>query len=81
MPPGFVEDEHMIRKPPLDLPPQVARGFVEAMRDYFAEENPTKRDAIAVHQLSVLGEYQDPLQGKLRLSDIKAMFRELKDQA
>ncbi|SHN87175.1 hypothetical protein [Bradyrhizobium erythrophlei] len=40
----------MIRKPPLDLPPQVARGFVEAMRDYFAEENPTKRDAIAAHQ-------------------------------
>jgi hypothetical protein len=35
----------MIRKP-LDLPPKVARGFVDAMNDYFAEDNPTKRDAI-----------------------------------
>jgi hypothetical protein len=35
----------MIRKP-LDLPPDLARGFVVAMSDYFAEENPTRRDAI-----------------------------------
>jgi hypothetical protein len=41
-------------KKPLTLPPGVAHGFVSAMHDFFAEENPTKRDAIAAHQLSVL---------------------------
>jgi hypothetical protein len=40
----------MIRKP-LDLPPAVARAFFKAMRDYFAEEDKTNRDAIAAHQL------------------------------
>lgn len=49
------------------------------MKDYFAEENPTKRDAIAAHQLSVLGQYQNPRDGKLRLSDIKAMFRQMRE--
>jgi len=62
---------------PLDLSPEVTRAFVEAMNDYFAEENPTKRDAIAAHQLSVLGRYQTPREGKLRLSDIKEMFAQM----
>jgi hypothetical protein len=64
---------------PLDLPPAVARGFVSAMNDYFAEDNPTRRDAIAAHQLSVLGQYQNPRDGKLRLSDIKAMFEAMRE--
>ena len=66
----------MIRKP-LDLPPEVARGFVDAM-NYFAGENPTRRDAIAAHQLSVLSQYRGRRDDPLRLSDIKAMFRELR---
>jgi hypothetical protein len=32
-------------------------------------------EAIAVHQLSVLRQYQDRRDGTLRLSDVKAMFR------
>ena len=32
---------------PLDLPPDVARRFVEAMHGYFAEKNGIKRDEIA----------------------------------
>jgi hypothetical protein len=63
---------------PLNLPPEVAHGFVDAVNDYFAEEDPIKRDAIAAHQLSVLGQYQNPREGKLRLSDIKAMFEAMK---
>lgn len=63
---------------PFELPPEVASNFVRAMRDYFAEENPAKQDAIAAHQLSVLGQYQNPRDGKLRLSDVKEMFREMK---
>jgi hypothetical protein len=67
----------MIVRKPRDLPPEVARAFVDAMTDYFAEDNPTKRDAIAAHQLSVLGRYQTPREGKLRLSDIKEMFAQM----
>ena len=63
---------------PLDLPPAVARGFVSAMNDYFAESDNTKRDAIAAHQLSVLNQYRGQREKPLRLSDIKEMFRELK---
>ena len=59
---------------PFDLPPKVTRGFVDAMKDYFAEESPTKRDAIAAHQLSILGQYQNPREEPLRLSDVKQMF-------
>jgi hypothetical protein len=69
----------MIVRKPRDLPPAVARAFVDAMKDYFAEDNPTKRDAIAAHQLSVLGQYQNPRDGKLRLSDVKAMFQAMRD--
>jgi hypothetical protein len=69
----------MIHKP-LDLPPAVARAFVDATNDYFAEDNPTERDAIAAHQLSVLGQYENPREKALRLSDIKAMFRQMRQQ-
>ena len=63
----------MTRKP-LDLSPKVARGFVTAMHDYFAEKDPIKRDAIAAHQLDVLKQYQGQREKPLRLSDVKRMF-------
>jgi hypothetical protein len=66
---------------PIDMPPKVARGFVRAMNDYFADEDPTKRDAIAAHQLSVLGQYQGPREKKLRLEDVKELFERMKDIA
>jgi hypothetical protein len=67
----------MIRKLP-DLPPDVAYAFVEDMRAFFAEENPIKRDGIAVRQLRALIEHQGPGEKKLRLSDVKEMFREMR---
>jgi len=79
-PPGFVEGWRLMACKPLELPPGVARGFVQAMDDYFAEESPTKRDAIAAHQLSVPGQYQNPREKKLRLSDVREMFFQVKDQ-
>jgi hypothetical protein len=39
----------MPRKP-IELPPAVARRFVEDMRAYFAEKNQVKRDGIAARQ-------------------------------
>jgi hypothetical protein len=62
----------------IDLPPGVSKGFVSAMRDYFAESDNTKRDAIAAHQLSVLSRYPGPRERALRLSDVKQMFAEMK---
>ncbi len=66
---------------PLDLPPDVARGFARAMKDYFAEEDGTKRDAIAAHQLKILSSYQNPRERPLRLSDVKRLFVLMKNSA
>jgi len=44
---------------PLDLPAAVAHAFVNDMRAFFAEENPIKRDAIAIRQLHALREHQE----------------------
>ena len=68
----------MIRKP-LELPPAIARAFVEDMKAYFAEENPIKREGIAVRQLRALREHQGPREKKLRLSDVKELFAQMKD--
>jgi lipase chaperone LimK len=64
---------------PLDLPPKVARAFVNDMRAYFAEENRYKQDEIALRQLHALKEHQGPREKKLRLSDVKEMFLQMKD--
>ena len=69
----------MIKRAPLDLPPDVARAFVDDMRTYFAEENPIKRDGIGVRQLRALREHQGPREKKLRLSDVKELFAQMKD--
>ena len=64
----------------IDLPPAIARAFVEDMKAYFAEENPIKREGIAVRQLRALREHQGPREKKLRLSDVKELFAQMKDQ-
>lgn len=49
--------------------------------DEGAEANQTKQDEIALRQLHVLREFQGPREKKLRLSDVKKMFAELRDLA
>ncbi len=66
---------------PLDLPPAVARAFVKDMRAFFAEEDKHKQDEIAARQLSALNEYRGRQDKPLRLSDVKEMFRQMKDEA
>ena len=66
---------------PLDLPMDVAKNFVRDMRAFHAETNSIKRDEIAARQLHALREYQGPRERKLRLSDVVAMFVEMKDRA
>jgi hypothetical protein len=49
------------------------------MRAFFAEKNTIKADEIAARQLQALRTYQRQGEKKLRLTDVKAMFLELRD--
>ncbi len=69
----------MARKP-IELPPEVARCFLEDMRAYFAEKNLIKRDEIAGRQMHVLREYQAPREMPVRIPDIMEMFRQMRDE-
>ena len=64
---------YMISKP-LNFPPVVAEAFARDMAAYFAEDDPLRRDEIALHQLLVLKQLRDPREKPLLLSDIKRMF-------
>jgi hypothetical protein len=44
----------VIKRAPLELPPEVARRFFEDMRAFHRERNPIKRDEIAARQLHAL---------------------------
>jgi hypothetical protein len=57
----------MLRKP-IELPPAVARRFVEDIRAFHAEPNAIKRDEIAARHLFV----DDPLRGPI----VRARIRE-----
>jgi hypothetical protein len=70
----------MPRKP-IELPPAVARAFVRDMNAYFAETNLIKRDEIAIRQLVALNEYLGRRERPLRVTDVKAMFLQMRDQA
>ena len=63
-----------------EVPPAVARAFSKAARDYFAESDPHRRDAIAAHQLSIMRSYQGSREKPLLLSDVKAMFEQTRDR-
>jgi len=52
------------------------------MKAYFAaKDDRYKQDEIALRQLRVLREHQGLREKKLRLSDVKAMFLQMRDQA
>jgi hypothetical protein len=70
-----------MRSKPLELPPDVARRFLEDMRAFFAEKNGIKRDEIAARQLHVLRGYQPPGEKRLRLFEMKEMFLQMRDHA
>ena len=60
---------------PLELPPDVAKAFMRDMRAFFAEQDKTKADEIAARQLHSLKQHYA---GKLRLSEVKQMFRQMR---
>jgi hypothetical protein len=65
---------------PLHLPAPVAESFMRDMKAYFAEQNPIKRDEIAARQMTALRQFQRPRENRLRLSDVRRMFEEMRDQ-
>ena len=68
-----------LRGKPLELPPEVARRFFEDMRAFHRERNPIKRDDIAARQLHALSGHLRPRDRKLRLSDVKELFEQMRD--
>jgi hypothetical protein len=60
------------------LPPALARRFVDDVRAFFAAKDTIKADAIAAQQLHALKRYYS---GKLRLTDVKEMFLQMRDHA
>lgn len=66
----------------LELPPEVARAFVRDMRAYFAAgHDQIKADGIAAQQLRALREYLGPRDKKLRITDVREMFHQMRDYA
>ena len=62
---------------PIELPPEVARAFVRDMKAFFkAGGTGVKADGIAAMQLHALKQHYS---GKLRITDVKRMFVEMKD--
>jgi hypothetical protein len=50
------------------------------MAAYFTENDTMKRDEIALRQLHALKQHQAPREKSLRLSDVKMMFVQMKNQ-
>lgn len=66
---------------PNELPPGVARAFFRDMRAFFAAgHNTVKADEIAARQLHTLRAYQGRHEKKLKLTDVKQMFLQMRDQ-
>ena len=55
-------------------------GVRREMRALFAEKSKIKADEIAAHQAWLLGQHLGPRDGELRLTDVKEMFLQMRDQ-
>ena len=64
----------------IEIPPDVARGFVKDMLAFYAETNPIERDEIAARQMSVLRQYRGPREKPISILDVKDMFRQMMDE-
>ena len=69
----------MPRKP-IELPPTVARRFVDDTHAFYAESDPFRRDEIAGRQMSVLRQYKGPREKPVRIPDVKEMFLQMMDE-
>jgi hypothetical protein len=65
---------------PLDLPPEVALAFMEDLKAYVAASTGLAKDEIAARQLRTLREYLRPSDGRLRLTEVRALFEAMADE-
>ena len=65
---------------PIELPPEIAKAFVRDMRAFFKAKDRLKQDEIAARQGFLLNQHL-PRGMKLRLTDVKQMFLEMRDHA
>ena len=70
----------MIKRLPLEIPPEVSSRFLRDMEAFHAEPDGHKRDEIAARQLPALRQFQPPRETKLRLSDVKQLFELMRDR-
>ncbi|WP_316172387.1 hypothetical protein [Bradyrhizobium sp. SZCCHNRI2049] len=68
-------------RPPLDLPPAVARAFMADLAAYRAAATGFDKDAIAARQLRALREHLRPSDGRLRLTDVRELFEAMREHA
>ncbi|MGJ5149899.1 hypothetical protein [Bradyrhizobium sp. HKCCYLR1023] len=61
-------------RPPLELPPAVARAFMADLAAYRAAATGFDKDAIAARQLRALREHLRPSDGKLKLPDVRKLM-------
>jgi hypothetical protein len=64
----------------LVIPPQAAKAFVRNMKAVFKASGPIMQDEIAAKQASLLNQHL-PRGSKLRLSDVKELFLQMRDYA
>ena len=69
----------MLRNP-LELPPEVAKAFVRDMKLFFKAKTVLDRDEVAAGTAWMLKNHL-PRGTKLRITDVKALFLLMKDQA
>ena len=60
-----------------DIPPEVAKAFMEDLRAFHAEKSAIKRDEIAARQRHILLEHM-PNGGKVSVMDVKEMFERMR---
>ena len=68
----------MLRKQ-IEIPPEAAQAFVRDMKAFFKAKGQFMQDEIAAKQLWLLKEHL-PRGAKLRTSDVKELFLQMKDQ-
>ena len=69
----------MLRKQ-LEIPPDAAKAFVRDMKAFFKANGPLMQDEIAAKQAWLLKQHL-PRGTKLRTSDLKELFLQMRDQA
>lgn len=64
----------MLKRKPIEIPPEVARQFAADMKAYHSEQDDVRRDRIAVGTRHMLLEHM-PAGTKLRLREVKELFK------